>query len=270
MTQQWEGLPNNTSGPDQGDALIYGPEILIRHPQWTASNPRQDIPIMAFTLAEWDEVQQAKLTVGAAPISPSELGRNTTYVFALPARYNYAAPTGTRKWSRSSRATRRGAQGRLSPRRPSLNCRPPTRYSDNGKTFTYTVTSRFSVMLDGNKYPRDSLSVVPTGIVGIRFKRPGCEPAPLGGALRRRESRQVHHSEWRVRGNSEDHCPPRVAADGSCGHFDRPQALGVRIPPVRFGKSRMAFRNPVAEAGFLRLQGEFGGNSGANSLAASG
>ena len=27
-------------------------------------------------------------------LEPSELGRNTSYVFALPARYNYAFPTG--------------------------------------------------------------------------------------------------------------------------------------------------------------------------------
>ena len=30
----------------------------------------------------------------AAPINPGELGRNVKYVFALPARYNYAFPTG--------------------------------------------------------------------------------------------------------------------------------------------------------------------------------
>lgn len=95
VTEQWEGFfPNNTNEPNQGDAPGYGPEILIRHPEWTASNPRQDIPIMVFTPAEWDLVQQGKLTIGAAPIPPSELGRNTTYVFALPARYNYAFPTG--------------------------------------------------------------------------------------------------------------------------------------------------------------------------------
>jgi hypothetical protein len=28
--------------------------------------------------------------VSAAPIPPSELGRNSSYVFALPARYNFA------------------------------------------------------------------------------------------------------------------------------------------------------------------------------------
>jgi hypothetical protein len=32
--------------------------------------------------------------VGAAPVGPSILGENTSYVFALPARYNYEFLTG--------------------------------------------------------------------------------------------------------------------------------------------------------------------------------
>jgi hypothetical protein len=68
--------------------------ISIRHPEWTAENPRQDIPIMIFTTAQWNSLQQGKFHIGAAPIGPSELGRNAKYVFALPARYNYAFPTG--------------------------------------------------------------------------------------------------------------------------------------------------------------------------------
>lgn len=71
-----------------------GPKILIRNPLWTKEIPRQDIPIMIFTLSEWDLIQQEKLSVGAAPIGPSELGRNNEYVFALPARYNFAYPVG--------------------------------------------------------------------------------------------------------------------------------------------------------------------------------
>ncbi|MGB8451919.1 MAG: hypothetical protein WCD89_06255 [Anaerocolumna sp.] len=33
-------------------------------------------------------------TFVSAPINPCELGRNSQYVFALPARYNYAFPEG--------------------------------------------------------------------------------------------------------------------------------------------------------------------------------
>ncbi|MDD2756827.1 MAG: hypothetical protein PHS80_15045, partial [Methanothrix sp.] len=47
-----------------------------------------------FTLAQWDDLLAEKFHIGAAPIGPSELGRNADYVFALPARYNYAFPTG--------------------------------------------------------------------------------------------------------------------------------------------------------------------------------
>jgi len=49
---------------------------------------------MVFTLAQWDLLQQDKFHIGAAPIGPSELGRNTSYVFALPARYNFSFPIG--------------------------------------------------------------------------------------------------------------------------------------------------------------------------------
>ena len=88
VTDTWKGTVVNGS---QGDvATEQGPLINIRHPLWTTTTPRQDIPVMVFTLAQWEKVQQEKLSVSAAPIPPRELGRNATYVFALPARYNFA------------------------------------------------------------------------------------------------------------------------------------------------------------------------------------
>lgn len=72
----------------------HGPALSIRNPLWTKANPRQDIPIMIFTLRQWDLVSQEKIAVSAAPIGPSELGRNARYVFALPPRYNFAFPQG--------------------------------------------------------------------------------------------------------------------------------------------------------------------------------
>jgi hypothetical protein len=89
VSEKWEGL-----GIGSEEIVATGPEISIRHPQWTKDNPRQDIPIMIFTLAQWQDLQQEKFHIGAAPMGPSELGRNDKYVFALPARYNYAFPTG--------------------------------------------------------------------------------------------------------------------------------------------------------------------------------
>jgi hypothetical protein len=88
VVEKWEGtyLDNSTK--------TEGPKILIRHPAWTNEIPRQDIPIMIFTPEQWDSILKENLAVGAAPIGPSELGRNSKYIFALPARYNYAFPIG--------------------------------------------------------------------------------------------------------------------------------------------------------------------------------
>jgi hypothetical protein len=91
VTGQWQGYVNG----QQGDELAQqGPVISIRHPLWTSANPRQDIPVMVFTFTQWDSLQRNEFHIGAAPIGPSELGRNAQYVFALPARYNFAFPTG--------------------------------------------------------------------------------------------------------------------------------------------------------------------------------
>lgn len=103
ITSKWEGTTSKSSA-------VTGPMISIRHPLWTTKDPRQDIPIMVFTLSQWKAIEhsypnpdtannsyppnQEDITIGAAPVGPAELGRNSKYVFALPARYNYAFPTG--------------------------------------------------------------------------------------------------------------------------------------------------------------------------------
>ena len=87
----WKGYVPGTSGDTVAE---QGPLISIRHPRWTAEIPRQDIPIMIFTIQQWNFLQQDKFHIGAAPVGPHELGRNARYVFALPARYNYAFPAG--------------------------------------------------------------------------------------------------------------------------------------------------------------------------------
>lgn len=95
----WQGytlIESTWNGMDvaSGKQTETGPLLSIRHPGWTQDTPRQDIPIMIFTLAQWDAVKNETLSVSAAPIPPRELGRNSTYVFTLPARYNYAFPEG--------------------------------------------------------------------------------------------------------------------------------------------------------------------------------
>jgi hypothetical protein len=88
---QWEG---GGTGPNGEELHELGPDIVINHPKSTEENPRQNIPIMVFTLAQWEKVSHGQVNISAAPIGPGELGRNCRYVFALPPRYNYAFPEG--------------------------------------------------------------------------------------------------------------------------------------------------------------------------------
>ena len=74
--------------------MFQGPQITIRDPRWTSEVPRQDIPIMILTAEQWNQLQNGEFSIGAAPVNPTELGQNSKYVFALPARYNYAFPEG--------------------------------------------------------------------------------------------------------------------------------------------------------------------------------
>jgi hypothetical protein len=90
VADQWKGYSND----GQGEVVQQGPIVSIRHPHWTRENPRQDIPIMVFTLAQWRSLQKDQFHVSAAPIGPNELGRNRRYVFALPPRFDFAYPAG--------------------------------------------------------------------------------------------------------------------------------------------------------------------------------
>lgn len=87
LEEEWTGR-SLVAGAD-GDDSVTGPLVIIRHPQWTQAKPRQDIPILVFTHEQWQAVEREELSLGAAPIPPTELGSNEKYVFALPARYNY-------------------------------------------------------------------------------------------------------------------------------------------------------------------------------------
>jgi hypothetical protein len=101
LPESWRNYSVKTSEWEGGDGRTYeshedvpppqkGPIISIEHPQSSQAYPRQNIPIMVFTKAQWQLVEKGELIVSAAPVGPNELGRNAKYVFALPARYNYA------------------------------------------------------------------------------------------------------------------------------------------------------------------------------------
>lgn len=89
---KWTGY---SIGDELGEApFTDGPVVSIHNPKWTEINSYQDIPIMVFTIRQWELLSQDKFHIGAALIGPSELGRNSKYVFGLPARYNYSFPLG--------------------------------------------------------------------------------------------------------------------------------------------------------------------------------
>ena len=89
LNSQWQGRDVAT-----GKVTASGPMITLRHPLWTTAQPREDMPMMIFTPAQWSLIQSEKMAVSAAPIPPSVLGQNSKYVITLPARYNYDYKTG--------------------------------------------------------------------------------------------------------------------------------------------------------------------------------
>jgi hypothetical protein len=93
IESDWHGSVFD-QGFDKPTKEVSGPLISIRHPLWTEANPRQDIPIMIFTRAQWKYVEEDRIVVSAAPVGPGEIAHNAKYVFALPPRYNYALPEG--------------------------------------------------------------------------------------------------------------------------------------------------------------------------------
>ena len=92
VTDNWNGFAN--TGPKGDTTVTQGPLISIRNPAWTAQKPYQDIPVMVFTLSQWDSLLREQFYVSAAPVNPTRIGFNAKYVFAIPARYNFALPIG--------------------------------------------------------------------------------------------------------------------------------------------------------------------------------
>lgn len=82
LEQKWQGTNVAT-----GNIQFEGPRVVIRNPNWVNEQPWQDIPIMVFTKEQWNLVAAEQIAVSAAPVGPSKLGENQTYIFALPPRW---------------------------------------------------------------------------------------------------------------------------------------------------------------------------------------
>jgi len=72
-------------GPHFGEK---GPELRIQNPGWMRETHSADISILILTPRQWRLAKDGEILHGAAPVGPSRLGSNSSYVFALPARFS--------------------------------------------------------------------------------------------------------------------------------------------------------------------------------------
>jgi len=89
LIQQWEGQ-TYSAAVDRLVVTGHGSMIVLRHPQWKASDPYQDIPILVFTRSQWDALHQGKFFPSLyAGGTMDEMWHNRKYVFAISSRYNW-------------------------------------------------------------------------------------------------------------------------------------------------------------------------------------
>lgn len=86
LPESWNGYTVTTG------TLPFGFAVTLRHPLWTQANPYMDVPILVYPIAQWQTWEKNNFEgyPTAAPIGPTERGRNATYVFATAPRYNYS------------------------------------------------------------------------------------------------------------------------------------------------------------------------------------
>jgi hypothetical protein len=92
LTNEWVG---QQADEKTGEIIRTerGPKIILRHPQWTASDPHQDIPISIFTRAQWEDVREEKVFTSAGGID-FDVSHNRNYVFTVHSRFNWGELTG--------------------------------------------------------------------------------------------------------------------------------------------------------------------------------
>lgn len=93
LPDDWQGytiVENTWKGTTSKNVTApTGPKLLIRNPKWTAAAPYEDLPILIFTIAQWNSYVAEDFYVSAAPFPAAELARNDKYVFALPPRWDF-------------------------------------------------------------------------------------------------------------------------------------------------------------------------------------
>jgi hypothetical protein len=93
VIQQWEGS-RFVPAKDREEVTEHGPILILRHPQWKASAPRQDIPIRVFTRRQWEAYHEdGGFFIDAGGID-GEVGHNSKYVFSVWSRFNWGESPG--------------------------------------------------------------------------------------------------------------------------------------------------------------------------------
>jgi hypothetical protein len=87
LTEQWNGQASPPAA-DTTAARDRGPVIVLRHPQWTAAEPCQDIPILVFTRSQWKADREGRFSIFAGGVE-GEVAHNAKYVFAIWSRFNW-------------------------------------------------------------------------------------------------------------------------------------------------------------------------------------
>jgi len=86
LENDWTGYTVSTG------TVQLGYSVTLRHPQWTKENPRMDIPVLVYPIEQWEKWAKTDFEgyVTAAPMGPTERGRNAKFVFATAPRYNFS------------------------------------------------------------------------------------------------------------------------------------------------------------------------------------
>jgi hypothetical protein len=96
-------LEDTTYSPAEDKQILVGHTAMItlRHPRWQASAPYQDVPILAFTRAQWDALHHGGLWPSLfAGGTMDELWHSQEHVFAMSSRY--AFDDSVREWKEAA------------------------------------------------------------------------------------------------------------------------------------------------------------------------
>jgi hypothetical protein len=115
LTQQWESTIESADYQKQ-IGTERGPLIILRHPQWKASEPYLDFSIHVFTRNQWELEIKGRIAVDAGGLE-NEIAHNAKYVFAISSRFDWDELKGFKEAGRIVEQN----QAANRPRLPGLN-----------------------------------------------------------------------------------------------------------------------------------------------------